>query len=169
MILREEIDAILSNAVLKEERGVAAYKYKGVVDEIIKYCNEYVKPGNVVSSFFKNIFGGNKKYKITIPREITKKIDFIENLDVVITLEEMGGPYVTNSGGGYIQHFNGPDGYFTKDGKIYHSKIVVEGYHHNGKSLQEPSQIRFTTNLTTLMISGTERRRNCLLTNIVPM
>ena len=37
MILREEIDAILSNAVLKEERGVAAYKYKGAVDEIIRY------------------------------------------------------------------------------------------------------------------------------------
>lgn len=135
MILREEIDAILSNAVLKEERGVAAYKYKGVVDEIISYCNEYVKPGNVVSSFFKNIFGGNKKYKITVPREITKKIDFIENLDVVITLEEMGSPDVTNSGGGYIQYFKGPDGYFTKDGKICHGKIVVEGYHHNGKIL----------------------------------
>ena len=136
MILKEEIDSILSNTVLKEERGVAAHKYRDVVNEIVKYCQENVEPGSAIGAFFKNLLGKrNDVYTIKIPETITKKIDFIEELDITITFHEMGGPTVTESGGGRVSYSKKNGNYFTPEGKLCLVCINLDAFHHNRKVL----------------------------------
>lgn len=135
MIPLKETNAILSNAVLKEERGVAGHKYKEVVDEIVKYCQENIGPRNPISAFFKNLTGKSDTYKITIPHEITSKIDFIETLDINITFSEMGSKVVIISGGGSINIFRKNSSNFTDDGKLAHAVINLDAFHYHGEIL----------------------------------
>ena len=136
MILCEEIDAILSNAIVKEERGVAGHKYRDVVNEIVRYCQENIGPRKGIGAFFKNLSGKAGSYVIKVPEEITKKIDFVENVKLTITFDEMGSSVVTNSGGGNVNFIKAKDGgYFTKDGKLFAISINLEAFHHNGEIL----------------------------------
>lgn len=134
MILKEEIDKIVLNAMLSEERGVAARKYSGVVDEIIRYCNDFISPGSITASL-RHILGRGQ-YKIKIPSKITKKIDFIDGLKLVINLSDMGSDRVSNSGGGWVvfmdKHTDAPG-----NGEKFPSiEMVIEGFYHNGHVLK---------------------------------
>lgn len=137
MILLNEVNAILSNAVLKEERGVAAHKYRDVVREIVEYCQDNIGPGSAIGSFH-TLSGDNGPdfYIIKIPEEITSKIDIIANLEIIVSFSEMGSSVVTNSGGGRITYkkINGQN--FTSDGRIASATINLEAFHHEGKVLE---------------------------------
>ena len=130
MILEEEVRKILSNAVLKEERGVAATKYDKVVEEIINFCAEYIRPGTPTSQFKTT----NGTYILRIPKEITDKFDFIEDLTLIITLSDMGSSEVTDSGDGVTHfkyhHFTNPS-----DGKLQPISMEVNGFYYNGELL----------------------------------
>lgn len=100
---------------LVEERGVAASKYNIVVDKIIKYCEEYVR---------------NSRYAVmefSIPKDITKGIDFIDNVGVNVKVSERkDGFYMTGGGGAKTR-------YMEKiiDGKLAWAEINIDGYSYN--------------------------------------
>ena len=136
MIGIDEINAIVSNAIIKEERGVAGRKFNNVVDEVVRYCQDVISPGNGIGAFFKNIFNRGKEYKVRIPKEITEKFDFIENLEINVTFYEMGSSHVSSSGGGIVHYDRGETGsYFTPDKRLYSVRIDLEAFHHNGTVL----------------------------------
>ena len=81
---------------LVEERGVASSKYNLVADEIIRYCKTKTPNSKQIA---KNNYIGNTRSTFKIPESITKKIDFVENLVVNVTItDSKNGMYY--SGGG---------------------------------------------------------------------
>jgi hypothetical protein len=127
MILESEVNAILTKQVLSEERGVAAGKYGKVCEEIVDYCNSVVSTTPKMSVEFKGV---TYDYRITVPSELTEKIDFIEDLDLKIYLKPVEDSSFT--GGGQTtfkrsKHFNGRE----PDSKLEPLTIIVYGDYGN--------------------------------------
>ena len=95
MILESEVNAILTKQVLSEERGVAASKYGKVCEEIVDYCNSVISTTPKMSVEFNGVA---YDYRITVPSELTEKIDFIEDLDLKIYLKPVKDPSFTGGG-----------------------------------------------------------------------
>lgn len=126
----KEEDLILE-MVLNEERGVAAFKYKDVIDEIYAYIQNKVKERFFyLYDFMKNYHADNfKLYKqcseINIPQEITSKIDFINDLKIIIILEPETKSDFLNNDYGEGSYFTGVD----MDGKISRASIGIKCKH----------------------------------------
>jgi hypothetical protein len=76
---------------LVEERGVAAFPYRTVCNEIIGYCKKVavgMKPGD--------------ERTVSIPSAISNKIDFINNLIINIEIKD-GEDYAHITGGGKVE------------------------------------------------------------------
>lgn len=83
----------LNSCLLVERQGISAFKYNNVINEILKFCNHYIK-NNKPNNFFINYEDiPCEEYKIIIPYEITNKIDFIKELNLEIKVIN----YLTNN------------------------------------------------------------------------
>ena len=102
---------------LVEERGVAAYRYRHVVKQIIDFLQNTVKEISPIETF----------KVIDVPKEYTSQIDFIYNLDITVNLIKHGNDYNSGSGKSAID-------YDAKliNGKINDGYIEIEAYYANG-------------------------------------
>ena len=85
---------------LVEERGVAATPYRHVIKQIVKYVQKYTKQVDTEKA---------SDYPITIPKEITEKIDFIENFEIIIYLRNSTYLGAFTKTGGGASHFSVDD------------------------------------------------------------
>lgn len=69
----------MSNKLL-EERGYVNPQYRDVIKKIIDYASEYIIKYNsrIINE------AGNRGWKIIVPKSITKKIDIVDDLDIVL-------------------------------------------------------------------------------------
>ena len=114
---------MLSNVILKEERGVAGVKYRKALDDIVSYCMEYVKtkPKMFVNGF---------DYTIPIPGNLLSPFDFVEGLNMTIYLKSyVYGDRMSGSGNTQINQ----DDYITPDGKLKNIFINVYGYFYEDR------------------------------------
>ena len=84
-VLKEQENKIVR---LVEERGVAAFPYRTVLQQILDWCQTQtvdMKPGD------------SKTFMV--PEELTSKIDFVRNLDIEVFVRD-GENYAYYSGGG---------------------------------------------------------------------
>lgn len=110
---------------LVEERGVAASKYNNVAKDIIKYCQ---KQCFALTSNYLNNKKEEKTIQFSIPYELTSQIDFVENLQINVTItdDENGEKY---SGGGKTNFKYSNN---VVNNKIEFGEIEIYGYSHYG-------------------------------------
>ena len=70
---------LYSNILLLEERGVGLYNYKNTIDEIFDYVVRHIS-----QSYGSYLHRPQKIPQFSISKELTKRIDFIKNLRIVI-------------------------------------------------------------------------------------
>ena len=99
MIPEKDINTILKKTTLNEERGVAAYKYRETISEIVDYCQRFIKE---TPKMFFDVKGMVFNYAIQIPEEYLEKFDIFENLSLTVFLREyVGGDDEFGGGGTY--------------------------------------------------------------------
>ena len=98
---------------LVEERGVAASKYNNVAKEIVDYCQQLV---------WNNKLTGTMNF--VIPAKIAKKIDFVKELYLEITVDEnVDGSFLSGGGKAAVKYTNK-----IVKGKLKEAKIFIYGY-----------------------------------------
>lgn len=98
---------------LVEERGVAASKYNNVAKEIVDYCQKLVWNNKLVG-----------KMNFVVPSKIAKKIDFVKELYVEITVDENANGSFSSGGGKTTVKYTNK----IVDGKLKEAKIFIYGY-----------------------------------------
>ena len=73
-IFNEEVKKIVN---LVEERGVAAFPYKNAATQIMKYCQNQAKELKI-----------GDEINFSIPKELTSKINFVEDLEINVTIKD---------------------------------------------------------------------------------
>lgn len=133
----------LKYCLLVERQHVGAFKYSKILNEFIKYCNEYInnnKPTSlaVLQDNKTNIEYDCEIFDINVPEILTKKINFIKNLDLNFKIYNViGKDFVLNNsefGDGGATHGNNDK--IVKVGdeyKLYNTKINVNAYAVNGR------------------------------------
>lgn len=102
---------------LVEERGVAAFPYRTVLQQILDWCQTQtagMKPGDT-----KNFI---------VPNEMTSKIDFVRNLRIEVNVRD-GENYSYHSGGGNLVVTWADT---IVDGKYNYGKIFINAYSYYG-------------------------------------
>lgn len=102
---------------LVEERGVAASKYNVAIDKIVQYISDKVK------TYEK--FDEGDTVTFTIPKDLSGKIDFVENLVIVVRVTECKSQKMINKGTGgcEIWYRSG-----IVNGKLASMKIEINAY-----------------------------------------
>lgn len=113
---------------LVEERGVAATPYREPIKQIVTYVRKYIN--NLDKDF-------GEKFDITIkiPDEITKKINFIETLDIYVYITNVTSLSYFNSTGGGGSYFK-YDNDRIIDEKLNQGIIIVFGYCFRGMLIE---------------------------------
>jgi hypothetical protein len=142
---------------LVEERGVAAFPYKTAIKQILDYCQEQTKnmrPGDMMT--------------FNVPPSLTKKIDFIHSLNIVVqVIDAENGAYL--SGGGQVKltmldnlingkYDNGCiEIYaFSFCGHIY-ERTILNSLYHELNHLYEAWKELVSTNSMSLFAAGSIR------------
>lgn len=113
-VLKEQENKIVR---LVEERGVAAFPYRTVLQHILAWCQTQtvdMKPGD------------SKTFMV--PKELTSKIDFVQNLDIEVFVRD-GENYAYNSGGGQLAVTWGDK---IANGKYNYGKIFIQAFSYYG-------------------------------------
>lgn len=106
--------------VLLERGGVAASPYMPTIESIISFIEKIIK------NYPKNS-PNNDGWILSIPTEVTKGIDFIENLDLtVFVYDDKSGKYNTGSGRTLISKEPSQD--ITADNKWKTAKITIYAF-----------------------------------------
>lgn len=101
---------------LMEVRGVAAFPWKDTLRKIERWVeNEFVKP------FFIN----KDKYVFNVPENLTKEIDFIEDLEIIIELMKDKNGMHKSGGGTNTTFFSNR---LSREGKMSRGKIKITGF-----------------------------------------
>ena len=113
-ILKEQENKIVR---LVEERGVAAFPYRTVLQHILAWCQTQtvgMKPGD------------SKTF--VVPKELTSKVDFVRNLDIEVFVRD-GENYAYYSGGGELAVTWGDK---IANGKYNYGKIFINAFSYYG-------------------------------------
>ena len=73
--------------LIVEKQHVAGFKYNKVIDEVIDYIEDYI----FMSSYNSQTKTGKKGWVFTIPSDITRSFDFVNNLTLNVNIIDM--PY----------------------------------------------------------------------------
>lgn len=114
-IFNEEVKKIVN---LVEERGVAAFPYKNAATQILKYCQNQAKELKI-----------GDEINFSIPKELTSKINFVEDLEINVTIKD-GENYAYNTGGGNLNIKIDDE---LIDGKYNKALININAYSYYGK------------------------------------
>lgn len=118
----------IENKVIRlvEERGVAASKYNVVAKKIVNYCEQQALI-LLINKIEKYNYNENE-ITFTIPKEITEEIDFIENLEIHVTITDTKkGSNFTGGGNCTLKYSNE-----IVDNKIKFAEIEIHGYCYYG-------------------------------------
>lgn len=119
-LIKEIEDRENAENVLLERGGVAASPYMPTIESIISFIEEIIK------DYPKNS-PNNDGWILSIPTEVTKGIDFIENLDLtVFVYDDKSGKYNTGSGRTLISKEPSQD--ITADNKWKTAKITIYAF-----------------------------------------
>lgn len=112
----------LNEIYIVEKQHVAPFKYGNIIDEIIEYIEDYI----FMSNYNLKFSNGKLGWKFIIPESITKKIDFIKKLELIVTIvdDDEGETLGSTFGAGDV---NFGDYHFISDNKIGYMKINVKG------------------------------------------
>lgn len=119
-LIKEIEDRENAENVLLERGGVAASPYMPTIESIISFIEDLIK------NYPKNS-PNNDGWILSIPTEVTKGIDFIENLDLtVFVYDDKSGKYNTGSGRTLISKEPSQD--ITADNKWKTAKITIYAF-----------------------------------------
>lgn len=119
-LIKEIEDRENAENVLLERGGVAASPYMPTIESIISCIEDLIK------NYPKNS-PNNDGWILSIPTEVTKGIDFIENLDLtVFVYDDKSGKYNTGSGRTLISKEPSQD--ITADNKWKTAKITIYAF-----------------------------------------
>lgn len=119
-LIKEIEDRENAENVLLERGGVAASPYMPTIESIISFIEEIIK------DYPKNS-PNNDGWILSIPTEVTKGIDFIENLDLTVFIyDDKSGKYNTGSGRTLISKEPSQD--ITADNKWKTAKITIYAF-----------------------------------------
>lgn len=119
-LIKEIEDRENAENVLLERGGVAASPYMPTIESIISFIEDIIK------NYPKNS-PNNDGWILSIPTEVTKGIDFIENLDLtVFVYDDKSGKYNTGSGRTLISKEPSQD--ITADNKWKIAKITIYAF-----------------------------------------
>lgn len=119
-LIKEIEDRENAENVLLERGGVAASPYMPTIESIISFIEDIIK------NYPKNS-PNNDGWILSIPTEVTKGIDFIENLDLtVFVYDDKSGKYNTGSGRTLISKESSQD--ITADNKWKTAKITIYAF-----------------------------------------
>ena len=119
-LIKEIGDRENAENVLLERGGVAASPYMPTIESIISFIEDIIK------NYPKNS-PNNDGWILSIPTEVTKGIDFIENLDLtVFVYDDKSGKYNTGSGRTLISKEPSQD--ITADNKWKTAKITIYAF-----------------------------------------
>ena len=119
-LIKEIEDRENAENVLLERGGVAASPYMPTIESIISFIEDIIK------NYPKNS-PNNDGWILSIPTEVTKGIDFIENLDLtVFVYDDKSGKYNTGSGRTLISKEPSQD--ITADNKWKTAKITIYAF-----------------------------------------
>lgn len=119
-LIKEIEDREKVENVLLERGGVAASPYMPTIESIISFIEEIIK------DYPKNS-PNNDGWILSIPTEVTKGIDFIENLDLtVFVYDDKSGKYNTGSGRTLISKEPSQD--ITANNKWKTAKITIYAF-----------------------------------------
>lgn len=119
-LIKEIGDREKAENVLLERGGVAASPYMPTIESIISFIEE------IIRDYPKNS-PNNDGWILSIPPEVTKGIDFIENLDLtVFVYDDKSGKY--NSGSGNTIINEDPSQEITADNKWKTAKITIYAF-----------------------------------------
>ena len=98
-----------------EERGYAGSKYIPVVRSIVNYISKYI---------FKNPKNIQNGWTLYIPKNITERIDIINNLTITVNIiDNPNGEYFTGEGTKFFKKNNE-----IINGKLRDAEIIIDGY-----------------------------------------
>lgn len=119
-LIKEIEDRENAENVLLERGGIAASPYMPTIESIISFIEDLIK------NYPKNS-PNNDGWILSIPTEVTKGIDFIENLDLtVFVYDDKSGKYNTGSGRTLISKEPSQD--ITADNKWKTAKITIYAF-----------------------------------------
>jgi hypothetical protein len=120
---------------LVEDRGVGIYPFKKVIDEIVNYVQNYLLDTKYNPDFFTVKINKHpmevRKFKIEVPTNITKKLDFVTNFTIsvmVYDLEDSESIIYVTGGNGTSQDYY--DQRVNSDGKLNFGSMTLQCFSH---------------------------------------